>query len=243
MILTDIVSLPFFKARRIWYAPKPSLRGCLSSYYKQCSFSGFIPGYFRTAFYTSVVDLSRTEEEIFQAFDKDTRRLIKKAQSNGFSITEEINLDKFRVLYNRFALSKKISPLSPMIFKNARNIVIRKVLHNGCDLVAHCYLIDNEERKVRLLHSVTGADNSSEFPGPSLLGQANRLLHFDDIKYFKNNGHLEYDLGGIAVKTSDKKLLAINKFKECFGGRMVMDTDYLPLTDLLSRALLKVIRR
>jgi lipid II:glycine glycyltransferase (peptidoglycan interpeptide bridge formation enzyme) len=51
-----------------------------------------------------------------------------------------------------------------------------------------------------------------------MTGRANRLLHWEDIRYFKNQGFSTYDFGGITADINDKEKQAINKLKECFGG-------------------------
>jgi len=50
-----------------------------------------------------------------------------------------------------------------------------------------------------------------------MVGMANRFLHFENIKYFKENGYKEYDFGGYAYNTQDKHLQNINAFKAAFG--------------------------
>jgi lipid II:glycine glycyltransferase (peptidoglycan interpeptide bridge formation enzyme) len=65
----------------------------------------------------------------------------------------------------------------------------------------------------------------------NLIGRANRLLHWDDILFFKNKKYLIYDVGGISIDTTDKEKQAINKFKSCFGGDMVKEyKSFIPLS-------------
>jgi lipid II:glycine glycyltransferase (peptidoglycan interpeptide bridge formation enzyme) len=64
-----------------------------------------------------------------------------------------------------------------------------------------------------------------------MIGRANRLLHWDDIRYFKNQGYSIYDLGGISIDVADKERQAINKFKECFGAVQVKEyKSFIPVT-------------
>ena len=49
--------------------------------------------------------------------------------------------------------------------------------------------------------------------------------------YFKNMGLAYYDLGGWYGGNTDKEKLAINEFKEAFGGEKTREYTYLlPLT-------------
>jgi lipid II:glycine glycyltransferase (peptidoglycan interpeptide bridge formation enzyme) len=56
-----------------------------------------------------------------------------------------------------------------------------------------------------------------------MIGRANRLLHWDDICFFKNNGFLIYDMGGYSMDKDNEELQAINKFKEGFGGEIIKE--------------------
>jgi len=59
-----------------------------------------------------------------------------------------------------------------------------------------------------------------------VVGRANRFLHYEDIRYFKEHGYETYDLGGYAKDTQDPKLQGINVFKESFGGTIVEQYNY-----------------
>jgi len=74
-----------------------------------------------------------------------------------------------------------------------------------------------------LLYSATTVNSKVS---KSEIGRANRFLHYEDIKYFKELGYRFYDLGGIAKDTQDDKLQGINKFKEGFGGELVRQYNY-----------------
>jgi lipid II:glycine glycyltransferase (peptidoglycan interpeptide bridge formation enzyme) len=64
-----------------------------------------------------------------------------------------------------------------------------------------------------------------------LIGRANRYLQWDDILYFKNMGLDYYDFGGWYGGGSDTEKLAINQFKESFGGEKQKEFTYMaPLT-------------
>lgn len=55
----------------------------------------------------------------------------------------------------------------------------------------------------------------------ALVGRANRYLTWENIKRFKANGLAIYDLGGWYAGKDDQKLLAVNRFKEQWGGRIM----------------------
>ena len=52
-----------------------------------------------------------------------------------------------------------------------------------------------------------------------LIGQANRLLLWQAIKYAKESGRQYFDLGGISPQSKNPKLVSLAEFKEAFGGQ------------------------
>jgi hypothetical protein len=51
-----------------------------------------------------------------------------------------------------------------------------------------------------------------------LIGRANRLLHWDSMIYFKNEGLSTYSLGAWSDDKTNKEQQNINSFKESFGS-------------------------
>lgn len=45
------------------------------------------------------------------------------------------------------------------------------------------------------------------------MAHANRCLHWQGIRYFKQQGFHNYDWGGYALNTTDPTLQGINRFK------------------------------
>jgi lipid II:glycine glycyltransferase (peptidoglycan interpeptide bridge formation enzyme) len=65
----------------------------------------------------------------------------------------------------------------------------------------------------------------------NMIGRANRLLHWEDILYFKDQGYEIYDLGGVTLNQSNKEGQAIARFKECFGGSLVKEyKSWIPVS-------------
>lgn len=84
----------------------------------------------------------------------------------------------------------------------------------GKECVYHAYITG--EGRARLLHSISlyrDANNSEE---RNAIGRANRLLHFEDMVWFKGHGYSMYDWGGYSAG----KLRGIDEFKASFGGRL-----------------------
>jgi lipid II:glycine glycyltransferase (peptidoglycan interpeptide bridge formation enzyme) len=93
----------------------------------------------------------------------------------------------------------------------------------------HAYfIVDNT---VRLLHSCSLFRDTDDHECQNLVGRANRLLHWDDILYFKRNNYLLYDFGGIYQGDRDKEKIQIAQFKNSFGGEIKCGYSYMqPVT-------------
>ncbi len=84
-------------------------------------------------------------------------------------------------------------------------------IHNICD-----------REEARLLHSASCFREESA--DQSLIGRANKRLHWEDIKYFKQKGLLRYDWGGISDFENPN---GIDEFKLKFGGEKITYTIFL----------------
>ncbi|MCL1927432.1 MAG: hypothetical protein FWG07_01380 [Treponema sp.] len=192
--------------------------------------------------HTLLIDLTKTEDDIFSGFDKITKRQIHSAKTKDAFTTVTFNnnserggggeKNNFFVFFNAFALSKNLPPIGEeefnFLFEN--NVyIIRGVLYNDEVLVYHSYITVN--KRARLMHSASLFRNQTDTAFKNLIGRANRLLHWDDICFFKKNDYLIYDFGGISIDSKNQGIQAINKFKEGFGGTPVKEyKSYIPLT-------------
>lgn len=183
---------------------------------------------FSEKFYTLCIDLTESEETIFSHFEKNTKYEINRATQKDNVTIETLNskIDKqlFYDFYSDFARTKNLMPIAvletDLLIENDM-FTIRAAVCNGDKIVFHSYVTANN--RARLMHSASLFRNSSDTGYRNLVGRANRLLHWDDIRYFKNKGYLIYDLGGIDMNKSNKETQAINAFKESFGGRIVKE--------------------
>ena len=192
---------------------------------------------FSSDIHTLLIDLTNAEDVIFSGFDKITKHQVNRAETKEnftiatFDSTWEGKNDFFK-FYNTFALSKKLPPIGEEEFNflfNNNSYIIRSASYNDEVLVYHSYIIAN--KRARLMHSASLFRNSTDTAFKNMIGRANRLLHWDDICYFKRNGYLIYDLGGVSIDKNNQEGQAINKFKEGFGGKIVKEyKSYIPLT-------------
>ena len=175
-------------------------------------------------FHTLIIDLGRTEEEILGSMKAGTRNEIRRDPAKDGLATEAFErpsaatVEDFVEFYRQFAAQKGVPPAqirTLRVLNQANSLHLTRATVNGEAVVWHSYL--TKLGRARLLHSASlFRDSDSNFR--SLVGRANRLLHWRDIVFFRNSGMRIYDLGGWYEGSDDASRLAINKFKEGFGG-------------------------
>ncbi|GHT52587.1 hypothetical protein FACS1894106_1620 [Spirochaetia bacterium] len=192
-------------------------------------------------FWTLVIDLTEPEDAIFVRFAKNTKYEINRAVKQDNIVIETLDarqhFESFCAFFDEFAGTKNLEPIDRKEIDRlvAHNMfVVRMASYQNEPLVYHTYITANG--RARLAQSASLFRESAENDFRSMVGRANRLLHWDDIRYFKTQGYKIYDLGGINKDTSNTETLAINKFKECFGGGEVM--EYKSLIAVSAKGLL-----
>jgi hypothetical protein len=199
MIIINI-SNNFIVRKLIYFAEKPDLKEGLFNNYIQCFDNKNKIGFKRVPFYTKHIDLS--DNRFIDSFNSRTIYQIRKAKKDGVLCKESKDISEFIPFYNEFRRRKKLSGLisEKYIKKYGNTMVFRTAsTSEGTLLVWHVYLIDDTIKRVRLLYSVSKAyDENTTSITKEDIGRANRLLHYEDMLFFKELGFLIYDLGGYA---------------------------------------------
>lgn len=186
-------------------------------------------------FTTLVNNLNISQEELFSNISKGCRYEIKRGERENIQtdvfdsdyLKSNINeLNDFIVYYNKFAENKgliqlKINQMMRFLENNVLEISLAK--YNDEILVYHAYIKDNS--RVRLLCSASMFRLRDDTK--SLIGWANRLLHWKDMLHYKENNFSIYDWGGIAIDDPSGKMAGINKFKLEFGGNEEEAYDFI----------------
>jgi lipid II:glycine glycyltransferase (peptidoglycan interpeptide bridge formation enzyme) len=203
--------------------------------YKQSNLIEKKIGFIKEPFYTFVIDLTQNIDDIFSKIKKNTKYEINRASREGVKFEIHNDIEYFIDYYNKFAATKNLSKLNNAnidIFKE--NIIVTKAINENDDIyVMHSYIFDKEKSVVRLFHSASFYETDDK-KVRNLIGMANRFLHYEDMKYFKNDGFETYDFGGYAYNTTDKHLQNINDFKLAFGGISTQQSNYYSLVFYLA---------
>jgi lipid II:glycine glycyltransferase (peptidoglycan interpeptide bridge formation enzyme) len=191
---------------------------------------------FSKDFYTLFIDLGKSPEDLFSRFEKNTKYEINRAKNKDGVLVETLNAtkekDAFYDFYNKFALTKNREPIGTGEIDSliANNMfTLRAASFEGERLIYHSYITVNNRARLVQSASLFRASDNSAFR--ALTGSANRLLHWDDILYFKGQGYKIYDLGGVTPDKSNREGQAITRFKECFGGSLVKEyKSWIPVS-------------
>ncbi len=221
-----------FIKKEVWFSEKVDTINFIKLLdYKQIKEKSIL--YKSVSFDTILIDLNCSKEEIRKKFKQNYKNEISKAIKLNISFQEEKDFKDFKNFYNYFAKLKKLNLLTDVFNHYLPNVKITKAIYVDTVLVMHLYLIDYEIKKVRLLYSAT----SMSFDDKKIIGFANKFLHYEDMKFFKEIGFKVYDLGGINLDSEDRYIQGINTFKKGFGG--VVSHEY-NLTSYLLHLLRKI---
>ena len=191
-------------------------------------------------FTSRIIQLQQGTSQLAQALSKSTRYKIKRAERNGVSPVYDRSPDpsalrKFKAFFDAFARGKGIahcslSKLESLARQNA--LFISHALNpNGSPIVAHAYVVDQSIGRARLLYSASHFRSMGDTQQRNGIGMANRLLHWSDILFCKNEGLATYDLGGVSPNSQDPEKRAIARFKLEFGG-----TELTEFTGCISKS-------
>ena len=192
---------------------------------------GTCPGESCAPFYTLVLDLQPDLEVLLRQVDSNARYEIRRASQRDNVTIEHLDSTDIATLgelweaYDEFAASAGLSPISrPLVRTYSGAGLLRITRAHDADrscTVWHVYL--RTRSRARLLHSVSAFRSLGDTATKALHGRVNRLLHWEDIRWFKEHGTTSMDFGGWYAGTTDKKRLAVNEFKKQFGGKLVCE--------------------
>jgi len=215
----------FITIEDVWFDEKVNLNGVDRVIYHQVKEKRKNS----TPFHTMIIDLTQTEEEIFQNFTKSTRKTINSALKKGLiykrymGVFDENILNQYIEAEEKFADEKGLSRFPNTTYKyhfqNKKLMISTLSTEDGNILTWHIrYINDERARALRAVSFLSIGDEERK----KLTSLANRLHHWEDMKFFKSEGYKIYDFGGWYAGSEDKKKLTINQFKQGFNGSIEM---------------------
>lgn len=180
----------------------------------------------RRGFQTACVDLTPSEDELFEGVHSTSRNLVRQGQRMGDKI--EIrweagrSAEDFLGLYRQFAAAKPGVPrVDAGRLRRYFPVCEIPVAYLGGEAVCgHLILLDPVLGRARLNLSASRRFVSSA--DAKTAGVLNRYLHWCELVRYRDRGFRQYDFGGIGAGTND-----MAKFKLSFGGAPVVEYDYV----------------
>lgn len=179
-------------------------------------------------FYTIEIDLTKSEEELWEDIAKNDKYKIRRAREKDeliyryWDVVENNTLYDFCEFYNQFASKKGLSDAKfsrLKSFAKTGSLVLSAISsQDEKTLIWHSYYCHKD--RVHLLQSAS-IRHETDTNFNSMIGRGNRYHHWEDILSFKNMGVSIYDFGGWYAGNTDQQKLGINQFKEKFGGEIV----------------------
>lgn len=214
-----------FKIKEIWFSDYPyDVKNYHSVIFRECKNKVNIKGFEGKEQNTLVIDLTQDLDTILGNMDRDScRYAIRRAAREGIHV--RLNQD-YREFYdlNRSFRQKKGLPTEPQEVETmTRYGTLFTAELEGEIIAGHLYLEDKDN-----IRWLLGASRRLEVSKTkaTLMGYGNRLIVWEAIKYAKEKGIKEFDLGGYYTgEAKDEQREAINVFKKAFGGELT--THYI----------------
>jgi hypothetical protein len=214
----------------VWFDADPDTRSGIDvlHYYQR---SQPITGSLTKTFHTMLLDLTYDQDTLWKKFGKTNRYKIKRASDKDELLyyywhKETIpsdTFDEFLAFHDQFAQSQGLKKINRNRFNSflAGGILDLSVVKSsaGDPLVWHAHCCTSQ--RACLFYSAS-LKNSEDTAYQSLLGRANRYHHWQDMLRFQQAGMALYDFGGWHTR-DNPKLLAINQFKQEFGGEVIQN--------------------
>jgi len=180
-------------------------------------------------FDTLISNLEEEDEIIKSHFTKGCKYKVNRAYRENVTISmcdsqtiSDEDITGFVTFFKNFWESKDVafSEEEALIqemkgYRNAGALALTKASIDDELAVYHTYIVGDDVARLYQSASLYRLTNDDEGSKKNVIGMANRMLHYEDMLYFKRMGIKQYDWGG-AGKTED--VASITAFKESFGG-------------------------
>jgi len=215
-----------FKLKDIWWSIGPyDIEGYDRISFHSCEKSVNLPGFKRREFSTLIIDLNEPLETIWKKMDKSScRYAINRSVKDGVKISKNTRYDEFLDMEQSFRRMKglQMDVLGFDILKRYGTLFIAE--YDGELLGGQFYLNDKIHMRWLLGSSRRLEVNKEK---ATLIGNANRLLMWEAIKYAWEMDIKEFDFGGYYTGSDPlDPRTAINFFKKSFGGTLKLKYLY-----------------
>jgi hypothetical protein len=220
----------FLTRAEVWFDDEPALAARPVDWILYHLRSQPVPGAQSRSFYTLLVDLSQSHEELRAQLNDDTAYKIRRARDRDKIICECCDprdpavMNGFEQMYNAFAAIKGLLPLNRLRLERMAAAGVLDVSAakdpQGNVLVYHANYRD--QRRATQLETPSLYRTLPKSAARNFSGRGNRYLTWYNILRYKSEGLRFFDFGGWHLGT-DAEMLSINDFKRGFGGKVVRE--------------------
>lgn len=164
-------------------------------------------GFFRKDGITSIIDLTQNLDVIWLKMrERFIREQIQKGERRCIEIRRDNNFKEFKNIYELFREQKSLALDKFSVFE--KHGLLFNAYYKDKVIASGLFVSDGENIRAWVLASL---HHTNDGKMREIVGQANRILIWEAIKYSKETGHKLFDLGGTGIKS-------LADFKEGFGG-------------------------
>ncbi|MGD0329212.1 MAG: GNAT family N-acetyltransferase [Nitrososphaeria archaeon] len=219
-------NIGLFKKKNVFFAESPfDVGGYDEIMFHACPNRSVAKGFYSRVLTTSVIDLNQSIGLIWKKMDKGSCRWsIKSAIKKGVKVKISQDYDTFLEINHSFRTEKGLPDYNVTPEFMRKYGILFTAEYDGKILGGQFYLRDKKH-----MYWLIGASKylESDRRTAMLIGHGNRLMVWEAIRYAKESGNQEFDLGGCFI-IHDKRnpLYELSFFKKTFGGKLVIRYFY-----------------
>lgn len=211
----------------------------------QCDYQGYdVIHYFQNkqyypkakVFKTIIIDLNKSEEEIFLDFNRSLRRSIRRVSENDkveffeYSNPSKLQIEEYVKYFNEFAKSKCIyscdKPFLEQLSEEGYLRIIGAREKETGEILVYNTFIQNRKRARGLYSASLTYKFLDDKDKKKLIADVNKALEWYTMNLYKGEGYTEYDLGGVTLDPKREDMKGIDEYKMQFGGSLVEEFNY-----------------
>lgn len=227
-----------FIVKSVWFSDYPlNVKNCDLVLFICCKNNVDLIDIYKQEYTTLIIDLTQDLDQIWGDMSQSSRRSINKAIKDGINIKRNENYDGFIQIVKRFRKEKGLKPIRLTTDFMKKHATLFVAEFNREIICGQLYLEDEDNI---CWHIGASERLTSSAEKAKLIAKANRLIVWEAIKYSKDKGIKEFDLGGCQVGNNDSSKAEDSTFKKRFGGKVAKRYYYLKSYSKISKLALKI---